>query len=121
MRTIVIKYHHEDDAWWAESDDLPGYSAAAETLPLLRDRVREGVAFALEDSPDSDADVDLRETMADGSPLLILELHWSVGGLAGHTGSVTPSTAATVDQSLDSIRRPVAPVYYSDRRLEAAG
>ena len=116
MRTIVIKYHHEDDAWWVESDDLPGYAAAAETLPLLRERVRDGVAFALGDSPDADVEVDLREIMADGSPLLILDLHWSLGGA---TGRVEATTAATVDQSLGAVR-PVTPVYYENRRLEAA-
>lgn len=33
-------YHREPEGWWAESPDLPGFSAAAPTLLELRDTVQ---------------------------------------------------------------------------------
>jgi predicted RNase H-like HicB family nuclease len=49
-RPVHITYHREPDGWWAESDDLPGFSAAAPTLTDLRRLARDGAAFALHTS-----------------------------------------------------------------------
>jgi predicted RNase H-like HicB family nuclease len=35
--------HHEQGSWWAESDDLPGFSALADNLDALRKLSKEGV------------------------------------------------------------------------------
>lgn len=51
MRQITVIFHHADDAWWAESPDLPGFSALAPTLESLRREVRSGVEFELEGEP----------------------------------------------------------------------
>lgn len=51
MRQITVTYHCDDGMWWADSSDLPGFSAAADTLDQLRDEVRAGVAFAIDDAP----------------------------------------------------------------------
>lgn len=40
---ITVLIHNEDGAWWAESPDLPGYSAAADTREELETLVFEGV------------------------------------------------------------------------------
>jgi predicted RNase H-like HicB family nuclease len=32
MTGVRIRYHHEAEGWWADSPDLPGFSAAGETF-----------------------------------------------------------------------------------------
>lgn len=48
MDTITVVYHHEGEGWWADSPDLPGYVAAADTLHQVRELVHEGVPFYLD-------------------------------------------------------------------------
>jgi hypothetical protein len=49
-RTVRVVDHQDPDGLWAESDDVPGWAGAtAPTLDELRERVAEGVRFALED------------------------------------------------------------------------
>jgi len=50
MTKVLVRYHHEDGSWWAESDQLPGFSAAAGTFDELDVLVREGVAFATDEN-----------------------------------------------------------------------
>ena len=45
MQAVTVLYHHENAVWWAESPDVPGFSAAADDLPAAR----ELVARALDD------------------------------------------------------------------------
>lgn len=49
---VRMVYHSEDGAWWADSDDAPGYYAGAGSLEQLRNRVHEGLEFHFEDSVD---------------------------------------------------------------------
>jgi len=50
MDAIRIIYHHEPPyGWWAESPDLPGWSAAGATFEATRALAEEGVAVV---SPD---------------------------------------------------------------------
>ncbi|MGF1647075.1 MAG: DUF1902 domain-containing protein [Kineosporiaceae bacterium] len=44
---ITVDFHFEDGTWYALSDQLPGYSASADTLAALRRKVREGVSLLL--------------------------------------------------------------------------
>ncbi len=53
---IKVKVHNEPldgpelrVSWWAESDQVPGWTAAADSLAELKQLVDEGVRFALED------------------------------------------------------------------------
>lgn len=48
MEIIRVIYHREPDGWWAESDAVPGWTAAAPAPDALRALVEEGVRFALE-------------------------------------------------------------------------
>ncbi|HEY9310226.1 MAG TPA: type II toxin-antitoxin system HicB family antitoxin [Microbacterium sp.] len=48
MRKLFVSYHHEDESWWAESDDLDGFTAVGSTLEETRTLVRDGVDFYLE-------------------------------------------------------------------------
>jgi len=43
VRSVVIHYHVEDGAWWAESPDLPGWSAAGDSFDEVRDQALSGV------------------------------------------------------------------------------
>jgi predicted RNase H-like HicB family nuclease len=48
MDPIRVIYHHEEGTWWAESPDIKGWLAAADTYPEIVKLVEEGVPFALE-------------------------------------------------------------------------
>ena len=44
--TVRVRYHQEGSAsWWAESPDLEGWTAAADSLAALRELVREAVGM----------------------------------------------------------------------------
>ena len=47
---IRVAYHHEDEGWWADSQDVPGWTATASSVDELRQLVEEGVRFALDDA-----------------------------------------------------------------------
>jgi predicted RNase H-like HicB family nuclease len=49
MNEARVIYHREPEGWWAESPDLPGYSAWGEELHEVIDLVKEGVPLFLED------------------------------------------------------------------------
>ncbi len=51
MTGVRIRYHNEPEGWWADSPDLPGFSAAGETFTEVRDMAIRGVEFAT-DEPD---------------------------------------------------------------------
>lgn len=48
---VNVRYHIEPEGTWAESDDVPGFSAAGATLSEVRDLVREGLEFHLDGKP----------------------------------------------------------------------
>jgi predicted RNase H-like HicB family nuclease len=47
MQTIRVIYHHEPDGWWAESPDVEGWSAAADSYPEVVKLTEQGIPFAL--------------------------------------------------------------------------
>jgi predicted RNase H-like HicB family nuclease len=50
MKTVRVIYHHEPKGWWANSPDIPGWSAAGQSYEEVRQLAVEGVEFALERS-----------------------------------------------------------------------
>lgn len=48
MESIRVIYHHEDEGWWAESPDVKGWTAVADTYPEILKLAEEGIPFALE-------------------------------------------------------------------------
>lgn len=45
---VRVVYHFEDGAWWADSEDSPGYYAGGGgSFEQFRERVREGLVFHL--------------------------------------------------------------------------
>lgn len=49
MRKVRIRYHYEPEGWWAESPDVPGFSAAGATFMEVRQLAFEGIEFACEE------------------------------------------------------------------------
>lgn len=49
MNEIRIRYRHEPEGWWADSPDLPGFSAAGDTFSEVRDMAIRGVEFATDE------------------------------------------------------------------------
>ena len=73
MSTVAVVYHPEAGTWWAESDQLPGFSAAGSTFSEVAKLVREHVRSIFA-SP-----VDLLEELDDGSLLLTEDAHLPLG------------------------------------------
>lgn len=48
MTAIRVIYHREAGGWWAESPDVDGWTAAADTYQQLRGLVETGVRIALD-------------------------------------------------------------------------
>ena len=47
--TVRVLYHEESDGWWAESPDIPRWTAFGATFDEVHQLAEEGVRFALED------------------------------------------------------------------------
>jgi len=47
MSPVRVIYHEEPEGWWAESPDVPGWSAAGETYQEVRALAEAGIPFAL--------------------------------------------------------------------------
>ncbi len=65
MTTVRVDYHREGEQWWADSVDVPGWVAGADTLEETRKLVREGLPFLLKDD-----DVEIRESHR-GAPVVV--------------------------------------------------
>lgn len=50
MREVRIRYHYEPEGWWADSPDVPGFSAAGETFMEVREMAISGVEFACDET-----------------------------------------------------------------------
>jgi len=48
MKRIRIIYHHDPEAWWAESPDVKGWTAVADSYGEILKLAEEGIPFALE-------------------------------------------------------------------------
>lgn len=44
-RKVQMRYHYEPEGWWAESPELPGFSAAGATFEEVCQQAHEGAAF----------------------------------------------------------------------------
>lgn len=47
MRQVEVIYHVEPEGCWAESPDIPGFSAAGDSLDEVRQLTRDGLAAHL--------------------------------------------------------------------------
>ncbi|SRR6266498_2713116 len=95
MRVVAVRYHQEPEGWWAETADLPNYSAAGATYEEVRDLVFRGLP-ALLDQP-----IDIREDLSDvgiAVPLVVLDSSSTLSGLA--LGSLSGSFATSMNRVL---------------------
>lgn len=101
MTQVRVIYHQEAGSWWADSPDLDGFVAAADTIDQLRELVREGVAFHQE----TDVPEDLLEVMDTGAPVVTVAF-WSFPGEAISEPTSNPSRARAVNtRSLITLAR----------------
>jgi predicted RNase H-like HicB family nuclease len=49
MRTVSVLYNKNEENWWAESPDAPGWRAIGATLDEVRGLAREGITFFLDE------------------------------------------------------------------------
>jgi len=47
MKPVRVNYHYEEGGWWAESPDIKGWLAVADTWEEIVKLVEEGIPFAL--------------------------------------------------------------------------
>jgi predicted RNase H-like HicB family nuclease len=66
MTTIRVRYHHEPEGWWADSPELQGFVASGRDLAEVRELVKDGVPFYLDDQR-----VELREEMANSAAAVV--------------------------------------------------
>lgn len=48
-RQVLVQYHVEDGHWWADSPDVPGFSAAGSSYEEVQQLAREGIPFFLQE------------------------------------------------------------------------
>lgn len=65
MQRVTVTYHREAGTWWADSEEVPGYTAVADALGELRTLVSEGIRFVLEDD-----DIEIAESLENGARLM---------------------------------------------------
>lgn len=45
VKSVKIVYHRDEGAWWADSPDMPGFSAIGDTFDGTRKLALEGIPF----------------------------------------------------------------------------
>lgn len=102
-----MTYHREGGVWWADSDELPGFSAAAESCKALHEVVREGVRFHLGDEPVAVRAFDESGAALDVESLIARDAQaWWVVAAAVSSGAA--STFARKVQHASSVSAPLA-------------
>ncbi|HEU5251840.1 MAG TPA: type II toxin-antitoxin system HicB family antitoxin [Solirubrobacterales bacterium] len=48
MESVRVIYRHEGEGWWAESPDVPGWTAVGKNYAEVLKLAEEGIPFALE-------------------------------------------------------------------------
>lgn len=82
MRIVHVRYHFETEGWWAESADLPGWTAVGSSYEDVRRMARTGVAeFAG------------RDALVEEEGVSFIAMS---GGVPGWTGTVQNSAGRSV-------------------------
>jgi len=99
---VTVTYHLEDGTWWAESDEVPGFFAAGQSLSETRALVRSGLAFHF-DGVDV-GELDIREARDDGIAVFVSEVTaptfswasaWSLAEASHAANQETPAPGTT--------------------------
>lgn len=78
MRKVRAIYHREDDGWWAESPEVPGWTAVGGSFEEVRDLTHEGLPFFAEE------ELSIEEI---GLPTEAAEIVWKVGPTLSGVGA----------------------------------
>jgi predicted RNase H-like HicB family nuclease len=84
---VRIHYHYESEGWWADSPDLPGWTAAGDTFDEVRAMALEGAAEFAE-GPTSIIEEGLPIKATTGSIALVGSGAVIDGDAAGGSGSL---------------------------------
>lgn len=84
VTTVVVQYHREVEGWWAESGEIPGFTAVGTTLGEVRDLVKSGLPYYLDD------DIELLEQI-ESPEAAVVQLSLLSGGTLV---SIAPQTFA---------------------------
>ena len=101
MRRITVKYHHEDGVWWAESFEMPGFAAAADTSNELRTLVRDSISMEAGDEP---------------YMLLEMSADWAPDNPAARSGGAVVQPPS-IDQRLGYSIRRVSSMFTTNGRM----
>ena len=95
MDAVTVLYHREPDGtWWAESEQLVGFTAVAATRAEIREVPRSGVAFHLNVGVDS---IELDERFDESDRV---DVQWTGIELeVGWTGSLSQAVRSTDNPS----------------------
>lgn len=66
LRKVTIVYHRDEGIWWADSPDMPGFSAVGDDFATTRNLAREDVPFFFDDS----VPTDISEKMENGASVM---------------------------------------------------
>jgi len=99
MQIIPVIYHHDPDAWWADSPMVEGWTATASTLDELRALIEEGVRFALDDA----LDIVVEHTLDYGVSKQVAVVFDFVTGQPVTNADVWSSVARSADPQLAAV------------------
>lgn len=101
MALVRVTYHHEDDAWWAESEDMPGFSAVSGRFDDVRHMLRDAAPEYF-----GDAAVEYVERLDSGAAIV----EASFAAMLPVTGVAVVSPAHTYAATLNRSSLRVEPV-----------
>jgi predicted RNase H-like HicB family nuclease len=78
MRKVRVIYHLDDDGWWAESPDVPGWTGVGDSFDEVRDLAHEGLPFFAEE------DLSFEEI---GLPTKAASVEWKLGPTLSGVGA----------------------------------
>jgi hypothetical protein len=97
VRPVTVRYHHEPEGWWAETDALPNYSAAGASFEAVRDLVRAGLPELLGEP------LDFYDDVSDTGSVVPVVLHTGAAlarfGWASESGTQLFVTSRTWEPS----------------------
>jgi len=102
-RKVLVEYHCEPEGWWAESPDLPGFSAAGATFEEVREQAHAGAEFYLEEPVEVEDRVPIElGAQQNTAPTSHIDVTATVAGSFTHI-------VASVVRVVDSTMRPAVP------------
>jgi predicted RNase H-like HicB family nuclease len=100
-REVRIRYHYDSKGtWWADSPDLPRFTAAGETFDAVRREAREGAAF-FADEPVLVVEEGVPEGVASGPDRVFRVVAHQGIALQSSAGGAVPTVVMHVESASD--------------------